>query len=138
MKAQTWILRTAAIVAALFGVLTIRSGGSVLFGPPEAVQAAGNAVPFVVWFNFVAGFAYIAAALGLWRGRRWGAWTAIAIAVATALVFALLGLHAVSGGTFEMRTVWAMTLRTVLWTGIAALACFFAGCTRGDAAEGKA
>ncbi|MEO8717532.1 MAG: hypothetical protein ABI423_04860 [Burkholderiales bacterium] len=126
---KTWklgLLRAAAIVAALFGALTIRSGGSVLFGAPEAAQAAGNAVPFVVWFNFIAGFTYVAAAIGLWRARRWGAWAAIGIAGATAVVFALFGIHAATGGAFEMRTVWAMTLRTGLWTVIAVLAFFAA------------
>jgi hypothetical protein len=122
MSAKTWMLRTAAVVAGLFGVLTIRTGGSVLFGGIEARTAAGDVVPFVLWFNFLAGFAYIAGAIGLWMGRPWGAWTAIAIAAATALVFALLGVHAALGGAFEMRTVWAMTLRTVLWSAIAALA----------------
>ena len=122
------LLRTVAAVAGLFGILTIYSGGAVLFGAPGAVQAAGNAVPFVLWFNFLAGFAYIAAAIGLWRCSRWGAWTAIAIASATALVFAAFGVHAAFGGPFEMRTVWAMTLRTALWTGIAVFACFAVGC----------
>jgi hypothetical protein len=122
------LLRAAAIVAGLFGVLTVYSGGAVLFGSVESQAAAGNVVLFVLWFNFIAGFAYIAGAIGLWRGSRWGAWAAIAIAAATALVFAALGVHAALGGAFEMRTLWAMTLRTVVWTGIALLACFAAGC----------
>jgi multisubunit Na+/H+ antiporter MnhG subunit len=120
-----WLLRIAALVAAAFGALTISSGGSVLFGAGAA--AAGSYVPYVVWFNFISGFAYIAAAIGLWRARRWGAWTASGIAAATALVFAVFGYHIASGGAFEMRTVWAMTLRTVLWTAIAALA-WIKGC----------
>jgi hypothetical protein len=33
--------------------------------------AAGVAILFVVWFNFVAGFAYVAAGIGLWRHRPW-------------------------------------------------------------------
>lgn len=119
---KSWPLRAAAIVAALFGALTIRSGGAVLFGTPEAAQAAGNAVLFVLWFNFLAGFAYIAAAIGLWRASRWGTWAAIAITTATALVFAAFGVHVAFGGAFEVRTVWAMALRTAVWTGIAALA----------------
>ena len=114
-----WLLRVAALVAAAFGILTIRAGGSVLFG--DGAATAGNYVPYVVWFNFAAGFAYVAAAIGRWRARRWGAGAAITIAGATALVFALFGIHVASGAAFEMRTVWAMTLRTVLWTGIAAL-----------------
>ncbi len=28
--------------------------------------AAGNFVPFVVWFNFLAGFVYVAAGVELW------------------------------------------------------------------------
>lgn len=115
-------LRAAALAAAVFGGLTIQSGGAVLFGPPEAAQAAGEVVPFVLWFNFLAGFAYLAAATGLWLAARWGAWTAVAIAVATALVFALLGLAIASGAAYEMRTVWAMTLRTGFWAVVAALA----------------
>lgn len=117
---RLWLLRIAALAAALFGILTVYSGGSVLFG--DGAAAAGSYVPYVVWFNFVSGFTYIAAAIGLWQARRWGTWAAIATSGTTALVFALLGIHIVSGGAFEMRTVWAMTLRTVLWTAIAALA----------------
>jgi hypothetical protein len=132
-KWQLGMLRAAAIVAALFGALTIRSGGAVLFGAPEAAQAAGGAVPFVVWFNFVAGFAYVAAAIGLWRARRWGTWAAIGIAGATAAVFVAFGIHAATGGAFEMRTVWAMTLRTGLWTGIAVLAWFVGAARRSNA-----
>jgi hypothetical protein len=122
MSAKTRMLRAVAVVAGLFGVLTIRAGGDVLFGGIEARIAAGDVVPFVLWFNFLAGFAYIAAAIGLWMARPWGAWTAITIAATTALAFALLGVHVSLGGTYEMRTVWAMTLRAVLWSGIAALA----------------
>ena len=116
------LLRGAAVFAGLFGILTIYSGSAVLFGSLEARAAAGNVVPWVLWFNFLAGFAYIVTAAGLWLGKRWGAWTAAAIAAATALVFAALGVHAGLGGAFETRTVLAMTLRTVLWAGIAVLA----------------
>ena len=111
-----------ALVALGFGALTVFSGGRVLFGPDAARVAAGHYVPFVLWFNFLAGFAYIAAGVGLWLGRRWAAWLALAIAVGTALVFAAFGVHVVLGGAFEVRTVAAMTLRTALWATVAALA----------------
>jgi hydrogenase/urease accessory protein HupE len=66
--APTRWTRGAAILALIFGVMTIVSGGSVLFGG-EAVRAqAGNVVQIVVWFNFMAGFAYVLAALAF--GRR--------------------------------------------------------------------
>jgi len=90
-----------------------------LGGDEDAVKAAGNYVPFVLWFNFLAGFAYIVAGLGLWLGRRWAARLAIGIAVATTITFAAFGLHVYSGGAFEMRTVVAMSLRTAVWAVIA-------------------
>ena len=42
----------AAVVALVFGMLTIKSGGSVLFIDGIAREDAGNYVPFVLWFNF--------------------------------------------------------------------------------------
>jgi hypothetical protein len=107
-------------VAVLFGAATVASGGNVLFGGGAA--AAGSYVPFVVWFNFVAGFFYVAAGFGLWRRRRWAAWLALALALLTALAFAAFGWHALAGGAFEARTVGAMTLRTLVWGATAALA----------------
>jgi hypothetical protein len=114
--------RLVALVAIVFGALTIASGGRVLFVSEAARVATGNYVPFVVWFNFLAGFAYVAAGVGLWLGRRWSAWLAIVIVATTALVFAALGIHIATGGAFQVRTVAAMTLRTVLWAAIAMFA----------------
>lgn len=106
-------------VALAFGLTTIVSGGQVLFGSDAARAAAGNYLPFVVWFNFLAGFAYVAAALGLATGQAWAARLALVIAVATALAFLVFGLFVLIGTPFEPRTVGAMTLRTALWAGIA-------------------
>ena len=47
-----------SILAFVFGLLTLKSGGSVLFIDGDARQAAGHYVPFVLWFNFFAGFNY--------------------------------------------------------------------------------
>ena len=54
-----------SLLTIAFGLLTIREGGSILFGSGASRAAAGNYVPFVLWFNFVAGFAYILAGVGL-------------------------------------------------------------------------
>jgi len=79
-------------------------------------------VPFVLWFNFLAGFAYVIAGAGLWMQQRWAAWLAIAIAAATALTFVAFGAHVYSGGAYEQRTVVAMSLRTLVWATIAIIA----------------
>jgi len=101
-------------------VATIVSGARVLFGP--GATAAGDYVPFVLWFNFVAGFFYVAAGIGLWLRRRWATLLAVALAVLTALVFAAFGAHILGGGAYEMRTIAAMSLRTIVWFTIAVLA----------------
>ena len=116
-----WGLKVAGAFGLVFGLLTIFSGGTALFGDEAARAAVGNAVPFVLWFNFIAGFFYVLAGLGLLLKRRLAAWLSIAIAVATALVLAAFGLHVAGGGLYEMRTVGAMLLRTAVWASIAAV-----------------
>jgi len=117
-----WPMKTAAGVAIVFGVLTILSGGRVLFGGEVAQEAAGNAVSFVLWFNFLSGFIYVLAGVGIAMLRRWAVWVAILLTVSIAVVFALFALHISGGGAFEMRTVGAMTLRLIVWAAIAIVA----------------
>ena len=115
MQNRRWDILIAAVVVSLFGVLTVLSGGRALFGGPEARAAVGDAVPFVLWFNFLAGFAYVTAGIGLMLRTNWAAKLSIAILVATVLVMIAFGVHVLLGGAYEMRTVWAMNLRTVVW-----------------------
>ena len=111
-----------SVIAVVFGLLTLKESGAVLFGNAGARAAAGNYIPFVVWFNFLAGFAYVAAGIGLFMQRRWAMWLAIAIAVSTALASAALGVSILSSTPFEQRTAFAMGLRTVVWVTIAGVA----------------
>ncbi|MFA5372446.1 MAG: hypothetical protein WC298_10805 [Sideroxydans sp.] len=111
-----------SLLAAGFGLLTIKEGGTVLFGDEAARVAAGNYVPFVLWFNFISGFAYVIAGVGLWLQQRWAVWLAIVIVAAIVVVFAAFGVHIYSGGAFEQRTVIAMSMRTLVWAVIAILA----------------
>jgi len=117
MPARPVFISIAAIVAVLFGALTIISGGRALFGGVDM----GAVVPFVLWFNFMAGFAYVAAGVGLWRGAKWGRVIAIAIAASTALVFLAFLWHVLQGRAYETRTVGAMALRLITWLAIVAV-----------------
>ena len=114
-----WII---TVIAVAFGLLTIKSGGSVLFVDGTFREEIGNYVPFVVWFNFLAGFVYLIAGGGLWMQKHWAVWISIFIVVATLVVFAILGIHILKGGMFEVRTIAAMSLRTVVWAFIAMFA----------------
>lgn len=107
-----WII---TIISMVFGLLTIKSGGSVLFIDGIARKDAGNYVPFVLWFNFLAGFVYIAAGVGLFMEKHWASWLSIFIVAATIVVFALFGIHILNEGMYEIRTVVAMSLRTIIW-----------------------
>ena len=114
-----WLM---TIVAFMFGLLTIKSGGSVLFIDGADRQAAGNYVPFVLWFNFLAGFVYIIAGAGIWMKKQWAAKLAVLIAAATLIVFAILGLYILNGGMYEMRTIVAMSFRSIIWVIISVFA----------------
>lgn len=118
---RDFVMRALSLVAMAFGVMTIKEGGAVLFVDGAARVAAGNYVPFVLWFNFVAGFAYVLAGLGIWLQKRWGVRLAIAIATATLGVFVAFGVHVAAGGAYEQRTLIAMALRSVVWVAIAAV-----------------
>ncbi len=129
MNAQTrdpapltlWV-KLLIIFALVFGVMTVFSGGSVLFGPAEAQVWAGNYVRFVVWFNFSAGFAYIGAAIGLWSRADWAVRLSGLIAIATAVVALGFATVVAFGSPFEMRTVGALTIRVSFWTAVALIA----------------
>jgi hypothetical protein len=116
-----WLI---SIVAILFGLLTIKSGGSVIFVDGPDRLAAGNYIPFVVWFNFLAGFIYLVAGAGLWLKKQWAIRLSIFIAVATLIVFIAFGIAILIGQAYEMRTVAAMSLRTIVWTVISVFAYY--------------
>ena len=114
-----------SLLALLFGFLTLKSGAAVLFFDGEARLAAGNYVPFVLWFNFMAGFLYIITAISLWLMHPYVVYLSWFIAVATLLVFALLGLYIINGGEYEMRTIIAMSLRSTIWFMVAVFSGYY-------------
>lgn len=125
MNKRKLIIWPAMIVAIIFGLMTIKSGGAVLFTDGEARIAAGDYVGFVVWFNFLAGFLYIVAGIGLWLKQKWATKLSIVIATLTIFIFAGLGIHIFLDGQYEIRTVVAMTLRSVIWITIAVVSTLY-------------
>lgn len=112
-------LRLAGWAAAAFGLVTVAAGGLVLLGPEAARAAAGQVVPLVLWGNFLMGFAYVGAGLGLARGRRWAVGLAAAIAAGTLLLGAPFAAHVLRGGAFERRTPLALAFRAGTWALLA-------------------
>lgn len=116
--APRWITPVAAI-AAIFGLATIASGGLALFGASGARAAAGDAVPFVLWFNFLAGFAYVAGAAAIYARSPVATPVAWVIGLATLAVYGVFAVAVLRGTPFEMRTVGAMALRAGFWIAVA-------------------
>jgi len=104
--------------AILFGALTLYSGGAVLFVDGQARLDAGNYVPFVLWFNFFSGFAYIVAGVGLYLWEKWAAKLAEYILGTTLLVFAAFAIHILINGDYEIRTLAAMMFRSAVWLAV--------------------
>lgn len=109
-------IRFLAGLAALFGLMTLFKAGSVLFGPVSAREAVGDFVPFVVWFNFIAGFGYVATAVHIWLDRACAVRGAIVLAGATTVAALAFAWHVSAGGAYEMQTVGALVLRVGFWT----------------------
>lgn len=114
LQLPRWV-RPTAIIAALFGLVTVYSGGMVLFGSADARAIVGDAVPIVLWFNFLAGFAYILGAVALFYLQPWAELIAWLIGLSTLLIFAVFIVLAFSGTPFEWRTIGAMALRSGFW-----------------------
>ncbi len=111
-----------AIIAVAFGALTLFSGGRNLFDD-AVIATAGNTIPFVLWFNFLAGFAYIFAGYLLWQWKLCGVRLSAVIAGATLLVFLAMGIYVIQfDGLYNAKTVGAMVIRSSVWLLIAVLA----------------
>lgn len=114
IKKFKWQYLIAAFLV-FFGIVTLKEGGSVLFFDSVAKAEAGNYVPFVLWFNFFAGFVYIVTGAAIAKGSFWALRLSLAIAGLSLLVLIALGVHIFGGGLYEKRTLIAMTLRTAIW-----------------------
>lgn len=100
-----------ALVAALFGLVTIIAGARVLVG-----YHPGYIVfwPLLI-YNTAMGVAYVAAGILAWRNVKRGKYAAVAIFVFNLLVLGTIGYLHVAGNSVAMESLRAMTFRTVVW-----------------------
>ncbi len=111
------INRTVALVAALFGVLTVVSGARVLLGadPGYVVFAP------LLYFNTAMGVVYIAVGWLAWRGQRSAMIGAGAVAGLNSLALMVIAMVAGTGGAIAPTSLGAMTFRVVVWLVLLAL-----------------
>lgn len=111
-----------AFILAAFGGLTIFMAGSVIFDLFGIRAKEGNFVPFIVWTNFIAGWAYLAAAYGFVKEKKWTFGLLISFLVVLIAAFVGLKMHIEAGGIYEERTVKAMMFRMGVTTVMAIIA----------------
>lgn len=109
-------LQRAAIgIAAVFGVLSILAGGTILLGLRDAGY---EVVRPVLVFNTIMGVVYLAAAAVTLRDLELGWRLAFAISLANAAVLTGVALYDAATGGVATETVAAMLARTLVWFGI--------------------
>lgn len=114
MQHHRLIQSILALVAILFGLMTIFAGGRVLLGANPGYIVFR---PLLIYNTFM-GFAYIAAGVTAWRSLVRGRKAAAAIFVLNLLVLAAIGALYATGGAVAIDSVRAMTLRTVVWLAL--------------------
>ncbi len=113
-----------AFIIGAFGALTVFMSSSVIFDLFGIRAKEGNFVPFIVWTNFFAGWAYLAAAYGFVTRQKWTAKLLGTFVVVLLVAFVALKMHIHAGGLYEERTVKAMMFRMTVTAVFAAIAYF--------------
>ena len=114
MQHHRLIQNILALVAILFGLVTVFAGGRVLLGADPGYIVFR---PLLI-YNTVMGFAYIAAGVIAWRSVVRGRQAAGAIFVLNLLVLAGIGALYATGDSVAVESVRAMTLRSVVWLAL--------------------
>ena len=105
------VQKTLALLAALFGVVTLFAGTRVLTGANPGYLVF---LPLLV-YNTAMGFVYVVAGLLAWRNIQWGTVAAAVIFTLNLLVLAAVGYLYTAGQAVALDSVRAMVLRTVVW-----------------------
>lgn len=110
------IIRTvAALVAVIFGGITVFVGGRTLLGffdPGYTVF-----LPLLI-FNFLMGFIYAETGLMIWKSHPKALTAARAVFLLNLFVFMMISLLYFSSDRVAMESVIAMTFRTGVWFAI--------------------
>ncbi len=115
---------SAAIVLAIFGLITLFLSGSVIFDLFGVRTREGNYVLFVVWANFISSILYLFSAYGFIKIKKWTPHLLGISAILLIVAFIGLIIHINSGGIYETKTIGAMIFRITLTLVFSILAYF--------------
>lgn len=113
-----------AFILAAFGGLTVFMSGSVILDLFDIRAKEGNYVPFIVWTNQLAGWAYLVAVYGFITKQKWTFRILLSVLIVLVIAFIGLKMHINAGGIFEEKTVKAMMFRMTITAVMAGIAYF--------------
>ncbi len=114
MQTSRLMQNILALVAVVFGLVTIVSGSRVLLGADPGYIVFQP----LLLFNTAMGFIYVGAGVAAWRNLARGRTTAGAIFALNLVVLAATAALYSSGDSVAIESVRAMTLRTVVWLAL--------------------
>jgi len=103
-----------ALLAALFGLVTIFAGARVLLGSDPGYIVFRQ----LLIYNTAMGIAYIAAGIIIWRSIRQGMYVAAAIFILNLAVLAAIYFLYTEGTSIAVDSLRAMSFRTVVWLAL--------------------
>ncbi len=115
---------SAAIILAVFGLLTLYLSSSVIFNLFDVSTKEGNYVVFVVWANFVSSLLYLAAVWGFVKSKQWTVAPLGTSVILLSAAFLGLFFYINAGGIYEEKTIGAMIFRITLTLVFTILAFF--------------
>jgi len=101
----------AALVAVLFGLLTVFAGGRVLLGSDPGYTVF---LPLLI-FNTTMGAVYIVTGVLIWRSVKQGMNGAAAIFFLNLVVLAIIVYLYKEGSSIAVDSLRAMSFRTIVW-----------------------
>ena len=112
------LAKIAIILSAIFGLLTVFAGGSVLLDLFGFREKEGHYVLFVVWANFICGFLYLFASYGFLTNKTWT--KSILGLCIWILIVAGIGFTGwiINEKVYETKTIFALTFRLLLTIGL--------------------
>ncbi len=114
MQTSRLMQNILALVAVVFGLVTIVSGSRVLLGADPGYIVFQP----LLLFNTAMGFIYVGAGVAAWRNLARGRTMAGAIFALNLVVLAATAALYSSGDSVAIESVRAMTLRTVVWLAL--------------------
>lgn len=103
-----------SLFLSLFGIVSIFMTSSIAFDWFGIREMEGNYVSFIVYVNMICGFIYLYAAYSIWKNKKSTIWALGLAFFLLVFAFIALGWYINEGGVYELKTLKAMSFRTIV------------------------